>query len=129
MSTGNDLRGVRVLIVEDVAECREALAALLAAEGAHALVADSGRQALAAGRDGTFDVVLADLGLPDIPGDVVIRELLATARERPLVVAMTGFGEPHLTRAKESGADVILLKPIDWDALRSCLPSKARSAA
>jgi hypothetical protein len=42
---------------------------------------------------------------------------------------MTGSGEPHLTRARESGADVILLKPIDWIVLRAQLLGESRAAA
>jgi DNA-binding response OmpR family regulator len=73
--------------------------------------------------------VLTDLGLPDIPGDVLLRALLARATVRPRIIVMTGYGEPHLTRARDSGADVILLKPIDWVALRAHLLREPRAAA
>jgi len=119
----------RVLVIEDDQESRVALAALIAAEGATVVVAESGREALNACATAVFDVVVSDLGLPDIPGDAVIRQLLATAVVRPWVIAMTGFGEPHLTRAKASGADVVLLKPVDWTRLRSYLAPRQHAAA
>jgi CheY-like chemotaxis protein len=55
--------------------------------------------------------------------------LLARASVRPRIIVMTGYGEPHLTRARDSGADVILPKPIDWVALRAHLLHEPRAAA
>jgi CheY-like chemotaxis protein len=123
------LRGRRVLLIEDDATSRAALAELLSGDGAKVVVADCGGAALAVDPDVVFDVVLTDLGLPDIPGDVVIRALLARASVRPRVIAMTGFGEPHLTAATASGADVVLRKPIDWALLRRHFPPELRTAA
>jgi two-component system, chemotaxis family, CheB/CheR fusion protein len=128
-SSVNGLKGIRVLLIEDDPYSRIALTALLVGDGAKVVVAESGRAALAVFGDAVFDVVLTDLGLPDIPGDVLVRALLARAAVRPRVVVMTGYGEPHLTRARESGADVILLKPVDWAALRAHLPREQLSAA
>jgi DNA-binding response OmpR family regulator len=128
-SKANGLQGLRVLLIEDDADSRAALAALLVGDGAEVVVAECGRTALAVDDAITFDVVLTDLGLPDIPGEVVVRALLARATPRPCVIVMTGFGEPHLTRARESGADVVLLKPLDWAALRTHLPPEQRAAA
>jgi len=64
-----------------------------------------------------FDVVLTDLGLPDIPGDVVIRRVLASARRRPRVIVVTGYDEPFVSRARQAGADVVFNKPIVWATL------------
>jgi DNA-binding response OmpR family regulator len=104
---------IRLLLIEDDEDSR----------------AECGRTALAIGPEVTFDIVLTDLGLPDIPGDVLLRALLARATVRPRIIVMTGYGEPHLTRARDSGADVILLKPIDWVALRAHLLREPRAAA
>lgn len=120
---------IRLLLIEDDEDSRAALAALLAGEGAEVVTAECGRTALAIGPEVTFDIVLTDLGLPDIPGDVLLRALLARATVRPRIIVMTGYGEPHLTRARDSGADVILLKPIDWVALRAHLLREPRAAA
>jgi DNA-binding response OmpR family regulator len=128
-STAHGLEGIRILLIEDDASSRVALTALLVGDGAKVVVAECGRAALAVDGDVGFDVVLTDLGLPDIPGDVLVRVLLAKATVRPRVIVMTGYGEPHLTRARESGADVILPKPVDWATLRAQLPPEQRSAA
>ena len=91
------------------------------------MVAECGRSALAVEGGIAFDVVLADLGLPDIPGDVLVRALLAAAPVRPWVIVMTGCGEPDLSRAKESGANAILLKPLDWETLLARFPRQRDS--
>jgi FixJ family two-component response regulator len=74
--------------------------------------------------------VLSDLGLPDIPGDILIRELLAQSRRRTRVLVVTGSGEPYLTRAKQAGAAVVFTKPVEWSAILEALqrPDLAASA-
>jgi CheY-like chemotaxis protein len=63
-----------------------------------------------------FDVVLSDLGLPDISGDVLIRTIIAAAR-RPIKVVITGESQPALTRALEAGAGAIFAKPCQWGSV------------
>ena len=117
MGHGRPLRGAKVLLVEDARDIRDVFALLLEAEGAEVTATGSGREAAELGARGDFDVLLTDLGLPDVPGDVVIRHVTATAARRPRVVVVTGYGEPFISRAREAGADVVLTKPIAWSAL------------
>jgi two-component system CheB/CheR fusion protein len=77
----------------------------------------SGREAARLGAEGDYDVLLTDLGLPDVPGDMVIRHVLATARRTPWVVVVTGYGAPYTGHAREAGADVVMVKPIAWPVL------------
>jgi len=105
------------LLVEDARDIRDVFALLLRAEGAEVTATGSGREAAELGAWGNFDVLLTDLGLPDIPGDAVIRHVAATAPRRPWIVVVTGYGEPFISRAREAGADVVLTKPIAWSAL------------
>jgi two-component system CheB/CheR fusion protein len=111
------MRGTKVLLVEDARDIRDVFVLLLEAEGAEVTATGSGREAAELGARGDFDVLLTDLGLPDVPGDVVIRHVTATAARRPRVVVVTGYGEPFISRAREAGADVVLTKPIAWSAL------------
>ena len=117
MRRDNHLRGARVLLVEDAKDIRDVFALLLTAEGAEVAATGSGREALELAGQRDFDVLLTDLGLPDIPGDLVIRHVLATARRRPWVVVVTGYDEPFIGRARQAGADVVLTKPLAWSAL------------
>lgn len=120
------LKGLRVLVVDDAMEILDALGELLRAEGAEVVAAARGRVALAAVGGIAFDVVLMDLGLPDIPGEILIREVLAVMAPRPRVVVMTGFPEPRQASAKAAGADVVVVKPFDWRALRAHLMGSDR---
>jgi two-component system CheB/CheR fusion protein len=124
------LHQMRILLVEDDTVLREVFTLLLREVGAEVTATGSGREAveLAAWRD--FDVLLSDLGLPDMPGDVLIRRILATARRRTRVVAMTGYPEPYLTRARQAGAEAVFEKPVEWTSIREWLeqPGLAASA-
>jgi len=117
MKRDNHLRGARVLLVEDAKDIRDVFSLLLTAEGAEVAATGSGREALELAGQHDFDVLLTDLGLPDIPGDLVIRHVVATARRRPWVVVVTGYDEPFISRARQAGADVVLTKSLAWSAL------------
>jgi two-component system, chemotaxis family, CheB/CheR fusion protein len=130
MRRDNHLRGARVLLVEDAKDIRDVFALLLAAEGAEVAATGSGREAIELAAKGDFDVLLTDLGLPDVPGDLVIRHVVATAQRRPWVVVVTGYDEPFIGRARQAGADVVLTKPLSWSALLDrLLPAPATPLA
>ena len=103
-----------MLVVEDSPDVRELFVTLLQMDGAEAVGAANGTDALNAFRSQRFDVVLTDLGLPDMPGDTLIRAMLAEARGAVDVVVITGEGEPAVTRALQAGASVIFTKPCRW---------------
>lgn len=121
MKTSLPLAGTRILLVEDSADTREAFARLLEMEGAEVAVAADAREAADIAREGEFDVLMTDLGLPDISGDALIATVLSTARRRPRVVVVTGYGEPYVTRARSAGADAVLMKPVVWHRLLAYL--------
>ena len=106
--------GSRVLVIEDSPDVRELFVTLLRLDGAEAVGAGSGTEALKLFRSQPFDVVMTDLGLPDMPADVLIRALLAEARGGVEVVVITGEGEPAVTRALQAGASIIFTKPCRW---------------
>jgi two-component system CheB/CheR fusion protein len=124
------LAGIRILVIEDAADIREVFAVLLRAEGADVVAAASGREALEATAHRQFDVILSDLGLPDVPGDVLIRQLLAATRNRTRVIVLTGYGEPDRTRARQAGAELVFTKPVEWAGILDELqrPGLAASA-
>ena len=124
------LQGRRILLVEDAPDIREVFTVLLRVEGAEVVATGSGREAVDLADRGDFDVVLSDLGLPDMPGDVLIRQILSTTRRRARVIVVTGYGEPYLTRARQAGADVVFTKPVEWAQVLESLdkPDLAASA-
>ena len=124
------LSDTRILVVEDAADIREVFTVLLRAEGANVVPAANGREALEAVAHQQFDVILSDLGLPDVPGDVLIRQILGATRNRIRVIVVTGYGEPYLTRARQAGAEVVFTKPVEWTRILAYLqrPGLAASA-
>ena len=90
---------------------------LLRLEGANVVGAANGRDALAMFRERDFDVLVSDLGLPDIAGDVLIRAIIAAARGPLHVIVITGENEPSLTRALDAGAGAIFTKPCRWEQI------------
>ena len=111
------LRCLRILVIEDAQDIREVFTLLLRAEGVDVDSAANGREATELVAQQRFDVVLSDLGLPDIPGDVLIRELRARSGRATRVMVVTGYGEPFLTRARQAGADVVFTKPVEWSRI------------
>ena len=123
------LKSTRILLVEDAEDIRNVLAMLLTSEGTEVVATATGTEAAQAADREQFDIVLTDLGLPDIPGDAVIRHVLARAPRRPWVVVLTGYDEPFTSRARQAGADIVLNKPIAWPDLVDHLLPKAAAEA
>ena len=117
---------LQVLLVEDAPDIREVFTLLLRAEGVDVVATDSGREAVDLAARHDFDVVLTDLGLPDIPGDVLIRRVLAGARRPPRIIVVTGYDEPFVSRAREAGAEVVFNKPVVWSDLADALAQTRR---
>ena len=108
---------MQILVVEDAPDVLDVLTRLLRLEGADVAGAASGHEALTAFRSRHFDLVVSDLGLPDISGDVLIRTLIAAARRPIKVVVITGESQPAMTRALEAGAEIIFAKPCQWESV------------
>jgi CheY-like chemotaxis protein len=106
---------MRVLIVEDNRDAARSLQMLLKLYGHEARVANSGRTGLAAARSWLPDVLLCDLGLPEVDGFGVaeaLRDDPETAGIRR--IAITGYGRPEdRRRSGEAGFELHLTKPVD----------------
>ena len=112
---------MKVLLVEDADDIRDLLSLLLSADGAEVRAVGSATAAVETAAAWTFDVLLTDLGLPDVAGEHLIKEIVGMKSRRLRVVVITGFGEPHAARARQAGAHVIFTKPLDWSVLRDHL--------
>jgi len=114
--------GRSILIVEDNADARDALSVLLELEGHVVAAAGEGHQALELVRATDPDIALVDIGLPGIDGYEVARRVRALDGRRPVLIALTGYGQPEdRRRASEAGFDGLLVKPVDPTALTTLL--------
>jgi signal transduction histidine kinase/CheY-like chemotaxis protein len=110
----------RILIVDDNRDSADCLAELLRLAGHDVRAAYDGRQALAAAAAHRPDLVLLDIGLPDMDGFAVARQLRSRSDLAGVVlVALTGHGSDEVRRrSREAGFDHYLVKPVDPGALQ-----------
>ena len=115
--------GMRILVVEDGEDAREMLQAMLSLHGHEVRTAETGLAAVAEAVRFEPDLVLLDIGLPDIDGYEVARRLRALERgHRMRLVALTGYGQSEdEARAYAAGFDLHVTKPVVPDALARML--------
>ena len=118
----------RVLVVDDDLQILRALRINLAAHGYHVLLAPDGAAALRAAADGHPDVVVLDLGLPDMDGVEVIEGLRGWSTV-PIIVLSARTGAPETIRALDAGADDYVTKPFGMAELLARLRAAVRRAA
>jgi CheY-like chemotaxis protein len=117
-----ELPGRSILIIEDNADARDALRVLLELDGHEVEAAEEGQQALDLAHARDPDIALVDIGLPGIDGYEVARRVRARDARRPVLIALTGYGQPEdRRRATEAGFDDVLVKPVDPTALSTLL--------
>src|SRR5205814_3244657 len=99
-----------VLIVEDERKLRQLVRAYLERAGFAVLSTESGAEALTLAASASPDLVILDLGLPDVPGEAVARELRA-AGPTPILMLTAKSSEEDRIRGLELGADDYVTKP------------------
>ncbi len=104
------VRPVRVLLIEDDVQILRFLRMTLEAAAMTVFAAESGREGLAEAARQQPDLVILDLGLPDMDGVEVIRQLRVW-NEVPVVVLSARSAEAQKVLALDSGADDYLTKP------------------
>jgi two-component system CheB/CheR fusion protein len=109
----------RVLVVEDNSDSRDMLCALLSRAGFECHAAESGTAALALAAEVAPEIVILDVGLPEMDGFEVARRLRANPKHAGLrLVALTGYGQATDRAASaEAGFDDHIVKPINSDEL------------
>ncbi|MCY0987689.1 ATP-binding protein [Nannocystis sp. ILAH1] len=127
---GPDGYAARILVVDDNPDVAMALQMLLEAHGTAVRVAHDGADALLAARDFQPEVVLLDIGLPDMDGYEVARRLRREpGMDRALVIAVTGYGQDDARRrSQEAGFDWHLVKPVTMEDLEAALRRFAPAA-
>ncbi|NQD94447.1 response regulator [Pseudomonas sp. CrR25] len=99
-----------VLVIDDEAQIRKFLRISLSAQGYRVLEGGSGRDGLAQAALGKPDLVVLDLGLPDMDGQAVLRELRAWSQV-PVMVLSVRASESEKVLALDGGANDYVTKP------------------
>jgi signal transduction histidine kinase/ActR/RegA family two-component response regulator len=106
-------RPLRVLVVDDNEDAANSLADVLRIMGHHAEVAFSGLKGMHMAEDVEPDLVLLDIGLPEIDGYEIARRLRRSTRRPVRLVAITGYGtEKDKNLSRDAGFDEHVVKPI-----------------
>ena len=119
---------LRVLIVEDHADTANVIRRLLSAKGHHVKVAHNAADALALAGAHAFDLVVSDLGLPDMTG----YELMTRIKDRHGLrgIAMSGFGmEDDIRRSHQAGFSDHIVKPLSMAQLERAIRRVADRSA
>jgi two-component system CheB/CheR fusion protein len=131
MQVDQPSRAIRVVIVEDNDDSRMMLCELLELSGFECHAAATGALGLAAINELQPDVALVDIGLPELDGLEVARQLRRDRRhDELLLVALTGYGQREdREAARRAGFDTHLVKPVDFDALLELLRTQTKPSA
>jgi CheY-like chemotaxis protein/anti-sigma regulatory factor (Ser/Thr protein kinase) len=108
-----ELSGLHLLLVEDDADARDVLSMILRRYGARVTEVDSATAALSVPADEQFDVLVSDIGLPDVDGGELRKRMRENGRTMP-AVAVTAFAtEDDRRRLQGLGFEAHVPKPVD----------------
>jgi CheY-like chemotaxis protein len=130
LESAPELRGVRVLLVDDESDTRQFVAALLDRLGAVVTECPSAKSALATLRTGTFDVLVSDIGMPEEDGYALIKKVRALSPEegaRIPAVALTAYARVEdRAKALRAGFQHHVTKPVRPEELVAVLGALTR---
>lgn len=120
-----DTSGMRLVLVEDNEGVRNMLAKTMQLKGFEVKAVSSGREAITAFEEFNPSIAIIDIGLPDLNGYEVAREIRSRSEyQNVMLVALTGYGrDQDRQQALASGYDVHLVKPLDPDELLRSIAS------
>ncbi|VVE87093.1 response regulator [Pandoraea bronchicola] len=116
---------ITVVLIEDDRQIRRYVRVSLEGEAMRVLEAENGEKGLAVAASAVPDVVIVDLGLPDIDGLEVIHQLRHWSSV-PIIVLTARAGEEDKVRALDAGADDYLTKPFGINELLARIRAQLR---
>jgi two-component system KDP operon response regulator KdpE len=108
---------LRVLVIDDEPPIRKLLRVGLSAHGYQIMEASSGKMALELLGEQPPDLIILDLGLPDMQGHELLRTMRVRSDKVPIVVLSSRDDEAGKVQALDSGADDYVTKPFGMDEL------------
>ena len=117
----------RILIVEDEERISSFLKKGLRSNGFTASVAETGQDALALARSGEFDLVILDIGLPDMDGYEVLQRLRAGNQRMSVIMLTARDAVTDRVAGLEQGADDYVTKPFSFEELLARVRARLRT--
>lgn len=125
-----DLNGIEVLVVDDDRDTRELMTFLLEQSGAKAIAASCASEALDVLTHSSPNILLSDIGMPEVDGYMLMRQIRDLPAERGgqiPAIALTAFaGEINYQQAMSAGFQSHISKPVDTTKLIKAIISLAR---
>ncbi|MGE4272738.1 MAG: response regulator [Desulfitobacterium sp.] len=116
-------RSLRILVIDDIPDIAEILSSFLELLGYKNITSSNGAEGISRARDYKPDVIICDIGLPDMSGYEVarcIRSEIDLGNVR--LIALSGYAyEDDLIKARTAGFDKHLAKPVDLNILQQVL--------
>ena len=128
MSNGEISNGPLVLVVEDDRNLNRNLSMVLEASGYHTIDASTGQRAIEEVRTRNPDLILLDLGLPDVDGLAVVPMIRANS-SAPIIVVSGRSDDTDKVKALDAGADDYLTKPFSVPELQARIRATLRNHA
>ena len=117
-----------LLLVEDEAAMRKFLRSFLTGSGYRMVEASTGQQALQMAESAQPDLILLDLGLPDMDGQEVLRDLRQWIKV-PIIILTIRDQDVQKITALDHGADDYITKPVDFEILTSIIHARLTRVA
>ena len=117
----------RILIAEDEVRISAFIERGLRASGLTTTVVASGVQALALARSGEFDLMILDIGLPDLDGFTVLHALRSGSGDLPVLILTARDGIDDTVAGLVGGADDYMSKPFHFDELLARIQRRLRT--
>ena len=120
-SSQSSIKNATILVVEDDKGCRDVLYEMLTGAGHRVDIANNGKDGLSLARQKDYDLVVADLGMPDISG-VDVAAAVKVHNSKTQVVLVTGWGiQLDPAELKEHGVDSVITKPFSKEDILALL--------
>lgn len=117
----------RILIAEDEPRIAEFLEKGFRAAGYSTVAVDDGQLAASIGRDGDFDLVILDLGLPGMDGIDVLRHIRGSGNQLPVIILTARNELDSTVIGLDNGADDYVTKPFRFEELLARVRARLRS--
>jgi two-component system cell cycle response regulator CtrA len=119
---------MRVLLIEDDSATAQSIELMLLSEGFNVFTTDLGEEGVDLGKIYDYDIILLDLGLPDISGYEVLRTLRVSKVKTPILILSGMAGIEDKVRGLGFGADDYMTKPFHKDELVARIHAIVRRA-
>jgi DNA-binding response OmpR family regulator len=110
-------QGPRILIIEENVDFGDWVQEELQASGCTVALSTTGRESMGLLKSGLVDVVLSEMGMPDLPGMDLLREVGAMNRKPKVILTSSRHSEFLTKRALVNGASAVIGKPFAFEQL------------